>query len=344
MLIPNKRAILARGLQAAGVVRMLERRARRPGLLVLTYHRIGDPSRTSSYAPVVSATPEGFRAQMRRLRRDYRILTLDEVVTIAESGLQIDRPSALVTFDDGTRDNAEVAAPILLNEGVPAAFFLSTGLIDQPRLPWYDHIAEVVNRSTVPSLRLDRPASLTIDLTRTTRADAIARIVQSGLESCMDVNDTMGVLGHIEERAGVAIDPERLGQALFMSWDDARRLLESGMAMGSHAHSHRKLTVLSEAEQREELRLSKAILETRLGGEIQALAYPYGWAGTFDEGTERLAREAGYRVAFSAIEGNNRPGSTNPFALRRLNIGASDSPTMVRARLALQSALGRSPV
>ena len=38
-----------------------------------------------------------------------------------------------------------------------------------------------------------------------------------------------------------------------------------------------------------------------MGVEVVALAYPYGWPGAFDGTTERLAREAGYRVAFSAL-------------------------------------------
>lgn len=342
--VSNKRAILARGLQATGLLGLLERLSVRPGLLVLTYHRIGDPARTSLYAPVVSATPEGFRAQIRRLRKACRVLRLEEVVEAARSGFPLDGPAALVTFDDGTRDNAEVAAPILLAEGVPAAFFLSTGLIDAPGLPWYDHVAAVLNQTSENILRLDRPSPMEIDFTRETRAMAIARVVKSCLDLDIDTHDEAGVLAHLEERAGVSVNSAELGRGLFMSWDDARGLIALGMGIGSHAHSHRKLGALSPDDQAEELRRSKAILEARTGQEVRALAYPYGWPGAFDATTQRLAQEAGYQVAFAAMEGINRPGTTDRFAVRRLNIGSTDSPAMVRARLALRQCLGRSPV
>ena len=71
-------------------------------------------------------------------------------------------------------------------------------------------------------------------------------------------------------------------------------------------------------------------------------AYPYGWPGTYTATTARLAREAGYRLVFSSDEGFNRPGTTDPFAVRRLGVGFADSPLLHRARWALHEAFGRS--
>ena len=117
-LIPNKREFLARRLRDAGVLAVLERAAAKPGLLVLTYHRIGTfADYPDDYAPILSAAPDGFREQIRRLRDAFRVLTLDEAVGLAESGFPLKEPAALVTFDDGYRDNVEVALPILTNLG-----------------------------------------------------------------------------------------------------------------------------------------------------------------------------------------------------------------------------------
>jgi peptidoglycan/xylan/chitin deacetylase (PgdA/CDA1 family) len=343
-LISNKREFLARWLCDAGILRLLERRARagRPGLLVLTYHRIGDPAGNSFYAPVVSATPEAFRAQVGRLRDTFRVLTLDEAVALIDGGFRTREPSALVTFDDGTRDHVEVALPILKELGVPATFFLSTGLIDAPRLPWYDLIAYVINHTTVPVLRLDRPEPLEIELSRLGRAGAVARVVRACLDHDIDVNGEQAFRDHLADRADVALDADALGRSLFLSWDDARALLDAGMSVGSHAHSHRMLARLPELDQRDELARSRAILEERLGRAPAALAYPYGWPGAFDASTERLAREAGYALAFASVEGVNRPGTTDPFAVRRLGVGFTDSPVLLRARLALYAGTGKS--
>ena len=75
---------------------------------------------------------------------------------------------------------------------------------------------------------------------------------------------------------------------------------------------------------------------------MSALAYPFGWPGTYTQTTKRSAREAGYRLAFASRAGVNRPGMLDPFEISRLGVGSGDSLAMLRARTALFSAFGRS--
>ena len=343
-LIPNKREFFARRMRDAGVLRLIERAAGRPGLLVLTYHRIGSADGQPFYPPIWSATPEAFREQVTRLRDTFRILSLDEAVAAADDGFRgLKGPVALVTFDDGQRDNYEVARPILRELGVPATFFLPTAYLDAPRLPWWDHLAYTLNTTGVTLLRLDRPTPLEIDLRTTSRADAIAQVVKACLDRHVDVNDEAGFLAHLDDRAEVSVDSRGLGRTLFMTWDEARDLAATpGLSVGSHASTHRTLALLSEDEQGAELGGSRRVLERELGRPVDAVAYPYGWAGAFDAATTRAARASGYRLGFSSVEGVNRPGEADPMALRRLGVGSADSPVLLRARLALTVAAGRS--
>lgn len=336
MLIRNKREFLARGLRDTGVLRLLERARRRPALVVLTYHRVGDPGSSPYYEPIYSATPDALRQQIRSLRDHFALPALEDLDP--EGDLR--EPTALVTFDDGYRDNVDAALPVLAEAGVPAAFFLPAGLIDQPRLPWWDHASFVIKRTVRSQLVLDLPAPLTLDLAPDGRSAALRRVIQLYLDGL--ISDEAEFRAHLEDRAAVAVDDRALGRALFLDWDDARRLLAAGMSIGAHGHTHRRLAALSEDDQRTELTACKRLLEAQTGRAVHALAYPFGWAGTFTETTERLAREAGYRLAFSAIEGVNGRQAWQPYALRRLNIGARDSPTLVRARTALQMRFGRS--
>lgn len=339
-LIPNKREFLARRMRDAGLLALVERLARRPGLLVLTYHRVGDPAGQPYYGPVASATAGTLEAELRALRRTHRVVSADEVVARADFGFRFDGPSALVTFDDGYRDNFEVALPVLKALGVPATFFLPTDFLRSPRLPWWDHVAYVVHKTTVPVLRLDWPEPVAIDLARTPRAEAVARVVGAYLGH--QVSDERRFRAELEDRAGVVADGAGVGRDLFVTWDQARALDAAGMSVGSHSVTHRNLARLGEDEQRSELVESKRILEAEMGREVTTLAYPYGWPGTFDGVTRRLAREAGYRAAFSSLEGVNRPGETDPYAVRRLGVGFADSPVLHRARWALYGATGRS--
>ncbi len=100
--------------------------------------------------------------------------------------------------------------------------------------------------------------------------------------------------------------------------------------------------MLDEAEERHELEGSKQILEARLEREVAALAYPYGWPGSYTARTKELAAQAGYRLAFSSREGVNRQTALDPREIRRFTVGAGDSPVLLRARIAFQLAWGKS--
>lgn len=334
--IPNKREFLARRLRDFGVLWLLERARRRPGLLVVTHHRIGDPSASPYYEPVFSASPEAFREQICYLRDHFRIVTLDEV----ETSTSLKEPSILIAFDDGYRDNFDTAFPLLEELGIPATFFIPTGFFESPHLPWWDHTAYVLNRTELNQVTLDWPTLMTIPLGSSSRADAIWSVISLYLEG--KVNDEARFRAHLEERSGVIVDDQALGQELFMTWDQVRVLAGSGMSIGSHSHTHRALAKLSEAEQREELTRSKQVLERELGRQVSAIAYPFGWQGAYNEITERQARAAGYKLAFSARKGVNRPGCWDQFALRRLGVGFRDTPALFRAQVVCYAALGTS--
>jgi peptidoglycan/xylan/chitin deacetylase (PgdA/CDA1 family) len=350
----NKREYLARLSGRLGVLSLLERLpAARPGLFVFTYHRIAEPGADPFYDPVISATPESFRAQIEGLARRMRILTLAEAMERIASGAPWSETAALITFDDGYRDNFEVAAPILRDRGLPATFFLPTAFLEEPRLPWWDKVACIIKQSKVQRLELPRnadgreddgssPPPLAIDLDAMSRSEAIRTIIAAFLDE--SIRDGPWFLERLAERAEVALNDKAMARALFTDWDQVRRWTgpDTGLSVGSHGHSHHKLAGLDLDSQRRELAESKRILEDRLGREVAALAYPYGWPGSYTAETKSLAAQAGYRAAFSGLEGINHLGETDPFEIRRLNVGSGDSAILLRARAALHATIGRS--
>ena len=82
-----------------------------------------------------------------------------------------------------------------------------------------------------------------------------------------------------------------------MSWDELKTLDRSGLAtIGSHSRSHpADMGLLTAAQQDEELRGSKTLLEQRLGHPVPFITYPNGKA---DPATFERARLAGYTLGF----------------------------------------------
>lgn len=98
-----------------------------PRITVVLYHRVSDDVRDNLTVGV-----EQFDRQMALLRQHCQVLSLQEVLNSAHIAPSR-KPLVAVTFDDGYLDNFTNAAPILLRHGLPAAFFVSTGIVNSDR-------------------------------------------------------------------------------------------------------------------------------------------------------------------------------------------------------------------
>ncbi len=101
-----------------------------PGIRILMYHRVNEAPEYDQ----LNVSPERFDAQMAHLRRHCEVLSLAAAVTRlrhASPPVQPGRPSVVVTFDDGYRDNLVHALPILRKHDVPATIFITTDFTEQ---------------------------------------------------------------------------------------------------------------------------------------------------------------------------------------------------------------------
>ena len=124
---------------------------------------------------------------MEWLRERIHILTLRELDDRLQAGAPWKEPAALVTFDDGYRDNFEEAVPILKELNVPATFFIPTEFVESPKLPWWDNVAYVIKQTRMRSLQLehvltDDKLPLSIELEQMERDAAIMTIIRAILD------------------------------------------------------------------------------------------------------------------------------------------------------------------
>src|SRR2546426_10393037 len=105
-------------------------RPREPSLAVLGYHRIGNPGSTRYDPAIFTATAEQLDEHLGFLKRHVAIVGLEEALAVAHGARRSRRLSLLITFDDGYRDNFDVAFPILRSHGIPAVFFLVSSFIE----------------------------------------------------------------------------------------------------------------------------------------------------------------------------------------------------------------------
>src|SRR6266446_5262594 len=118
----SKRQRFARLCCASGLNRLLEWAPRRRGLLVLNYHRVGNPENCAYDQRVFSATPEMFDEQIAYLKRRFSITTLEEAEEFCRRPEGLKHFHVLITFDDGYVDNYDTAYPILRSHAAQGTF------------------------------------------------------------------------------------------------------------------------------------------------------------------------------------------------------------------------------
>ena len=98
---------------------------------ILMYHEITETPHPS-FAKY-SVTPRAFAAQMRWLASaSYSTIGLSALIAARVRGSPIPRRPIVITFDDGFRDCARHAGPVLASHGFSATFFLVAGLTGGP--------------------------------------------------------------------------------------------------------------------------------------------------------------------------------------------------------------------
>ena len=313
----RKRELLAHGLHWSGASFLLSQFPARDSLLVLNYHRIGNSEDDLFDPGVFSATAEQFNEQISYLKRDGFLVTLEEALSFVTGATKekTRRCRVLITFDDGYLDNYQIAYPILRSHGAQGVFFLVTSMVGSCQIPWWDYIAYLMKTARKRRFSLSYPSDLVVDINRNGFPESLRAILR--LYKRPENSDSERFIRELAEKSEGGELP-RISRR-FLNWDEAREMNKGGMEIGSHSHSHHVLSQLEPNRQYEELSKSREILKEQLGAEGDVLAYPVGIRSSFTRQTETLARDAGYRAAFSFYGGTNIPGKTSCFDLKRVS-------------------------
>lgn len=244
-------------------------------------------------------------------------------VTVREGldWLRLGEPGRRVafSFDDGYADNFTRALPILQRHGARATFYLTAGLMEDRRAPWWDELAHALERGTAATARVALGgAELTIE--RSTPAGRVAalrallpllRVPPAEQRQRLDqLRDALGV------RANAPCE--------LADWGTARALAGAGMEAGAHTLTHPFLSLLPPGEQLREMAASAAMIRDRLGVAVNGVAYPNG---DHDAHTIDSARAAGFENAVSTRSGDCEAGADAWSLPRRaLTEGACTGP------------------
>jgi peptidoglycan/xylan/chitin deacetylase (PgdA/CDA1 family) len=261
-------------------------------LLVLTYHRV-----LADYDPVIDEVDAvQFTRQMETLAEYFNVVSLEKGLEQMQAGI-LPASSVCITFDDGYRDNYDVALPILSALNLPATFFIATGYLGDG-IMWNDVVRQTIKNTSLKQLDLQQFSMGTVSIdTEQRKVELIEKLL--GYIKYNQVDRRIELVNRLKEIAQVEIS-----ERLMMTEHEVKELSRAGMEIGGHTVRHPILTCADEDEARDEIVQGKLFLEKLLGKRLKFFAYPNGQAGKdYNEEHMRLVEQAGFDAALTTNNG-----------------------------------------
>jgi len=325
-----KKVIATRLLCQSGLRALLGRAIEWSGVLVLNYHRVGNRNESSFDKGLWSADSEAFTEQIRFCKRHLDVITPDDISRVLAQGRG---RYVLITFDDGYRDNYEIAFPILKAEGVPATFFIATGFMDHPHVPWWDEIAWMVRTSRLDRMELSGWVPAPIWFDGPDREGTVRTLLRA--YKAMPAESTGRYLDAIAESTQSGRCGADEGSGFWMTWEMLREMRASGMTVAGHSVTHPILARTAPERQREEIFGCATRLAEEMDEPMLYFSYPVGGPTSFNAVTQKCLREAGVRYAFSYYGGFRRFRDWNDYDVRRVAVETYLTPEWFRSIVTL---------
>jgi peptidoglycan/xylan/chitin deacetylase (PgdA/CDA1 family) len=302
-------------------------------LTVLAYHRVIDPHTHNfdTFKPNVSATPAAFAAQLDFIRHKFNVVSINEVVAWLQDQHPLPSNPALITFDDGYRDNLDYALPVLQARGLPAVIFLATDYMGSASPFFWDLIAYCFHHTSKDEVDLPLAGQ------QQWRDPSSRMVVMSHwLDSLKELPDAekWAAVEKLPQALDVSVPADAFAR-MHLTWDQVRQMVVAGVDMGAHTRSHPILTRITPEQARDEVAGSKARIETEINQPVTAFAYPNGQPSDYNPALQTMLQQVGIKAAFTLVPGPTRPAEARqaPMAIRRVFIGYKDTLARFAAKV-----------
>ena len=297
--------------------------------VILMLHRVlaDDASAGLPHRNELCVGPRAFARLLRWLPRHFECVDL---MTLLQ-GQPGSRPRVALTFDDGWRDNAEHAFPLLQRHGIPASIFLSTDFIGSRQRFWWESVGETLWGSQ----GVDAQQRVALQLAEQGRP-----VPPACLSHSRPTSRSQALAAYL---AGLKVLPSATLQRLSdhcpttaqrhaLDWRQVRELEASGLVrFGPHGASHALLPTLDDRRLDEELQRSQTALQQGCAAPLPVYCYPNG-----DVDARVQARVAAHHYAYAL---GTRPGvlraQSDPLDIPRICVSqrTANQPSLLAWRI-----------
>lgn len=279
---------------------------------------------------------DSFLSQLTLLKNKFFFIDSREVLLGRCESFQKQSPIWL-TFDDGYKDCVNYVLPALLTLEARGTFYIPTEAIFERKLLDVNKIHILLSSSKAPkqiinvcsevfkALKLDEVVSQSFaDLfLKYGKAnlwnDAETEFLKKLFQRILPVDVRNQLLDRVFSTIVTRTESSWVDE-FYLSPDDVRTLVDCGMEVGSHGHSHMWLEDLSESQQRVDIEKSFRLLESNIAAsDSRTMCYPFG---SYNETTLKILSDLDVYTA--VINNENKIAEVAASSARQLELDRID--------------------
>lgn len=281
---------------------------------IVMYHYVRE-IKNSNYPKIKGLEISGFRRQLDYLTNNFNIIKAEDVINFVKNGDNLPEKSCLLTFDDGYKDHLIFALPELLKRNLQGSFFLSAKPVIERKILNVNRIHFILASTNNLADLVNNVNKLCIEHGITSEElDSFKS--QYAIPSLYDSADVMYVKNLLQHglseninnficsklfRTYVNRDELDFADDLYISFDETKKLISSGMYVGSHGYKHLHLNKESYDSQSSEIDLSLKFLKDVGASTIDwIMCYPYG---AYNDDTLKILSERNCAVGLTTKVG-----------------------------------------
>ena len=287
-----------------------------PGSCVIfTFHRVlsEEEYKITRFQRSIAVSDGALRLFLIAIKQRFNIISVQQLIDHQKSDggtLDAKLSYACITFDDGWRDNYTNAFPILKELNVPATIFLSTAYIDSTSGFWWQQLGDILLNETLS------------DAQRAGLTALLSRYLEPSLANSLDADGIIDTIKreHYSDAQVItdqAVSIAKSGASRHcLSWSQCQEMSAYNISFGSHSINHPRLSLLSKADQENELVTSKLEISQKRISYVNGFCYPYG---DFNQSVVGLAKQ-NYDIGLTTNTGVCRLDFDSTMLLPRINV------------------------
>lgn len=279
---------------------------------ILMLHRVVNEKSLLYDNQLMEITPDFLEKTILEYKeKKYQFVSLDEVYTIVSGKSKPKQKFVCFTFDDGYKDNYDIAYPIFKKHNCPFAIYISTDFPNHKASIWWYVLEEILM------------ANNQIEFYDGTIYEC--RSYDEKNKAFKQMREKIFNMPSYELRKKTepmflmyGVDIQKFVVNNTMSWSDIIDISKDSLCtIASHTVSHIPLDCIEdELTIKNELLKSKQEIETKINQTVAHFAYPYGRYNTI---SKSYVQNTGYKTAVLANGGKIR-SDADLFGLKRMGL------------------------